>query len=370
MTAPGAPPPATPPTTPAPAPAQLTRRRRWLNLLRLTLAVAALVVLSRLVRATDLARAAEMVARAGWPLALVPVPTLVAMSLDAYGWRAILATLGHPMRWRHVLELRMSVEAIVLALPGGSVAGEAAKVALLRRRSAIPLTAGAASLALTKLLLTAADAGYLLLIAIALMFTGWPAGALPVRLALGGAAFTGVASIALGLVLYRSRLAARLAALLARVPSRRLRRWVSGQGSRFEELDRAASAFFEAPWARRWSCFVPFMLEWLVEGIETLIIVRCLGLPLGIGEVLALDGIGSLLRAVVVVVPAGLGIQDATQVMLLAQFGISDPIASGTAFIFIKRTKEVFWIVIGLLFLAVRRDLWQRQRQSKSEEGR
>jgi uncharacterized membrane protein YbhN (UPF0104 family) len=105
------------------------------------------------------------------------------------------------------------------------------------------------------------------------------------------------------------------------------------------------------------------MLEWLVEGLETLIIVRCLGLPLGIGEVLALDGIGSLLRAVVIVVPAGLGIQDATQVMLLSQFGISDPIASGTAFIFIKRTKEVFWIVIGLLFLAVRRDLWQRREQ-------
>jgi uncharacterized membrane protein YbhN (UPF0104 family) len=170
-----------------------------------------------------------------------------------------------------------------------------------------------------------------------------------------------VATVALALVLHRSRMAGRLAAGLARLPSARLRRWVQRTGPRFEELDGAARAHFAAAWRTRAACFVPFLLEWLVEGIETYVIVRCLGLSLSIGEVLALDGIGSLLRAVVIVVPAGLGVQDATQVMLLRQFGVSDPIATGAAFIFIKRTKEVFWIVMGLLFLAVRRDLWRRR---------
>ena len=66
-----------------------------------------------------------------------------------------------------MLELRLSVEAIVLAMPGGSVAGEAAKVALLRAARRDPLAVGAASLALTKLLLIACDAAYLLLAAIA-----------------------------------------------------------------------------------------------------------------------------------------------------------------------------------------------------------
>ena len=334
--------PAVPPTTTPPA--APPGRRRWLAALRLALAALTLAALAHLVRATEVARAASMVARAGWPLALVPVPTLVAMSLDAYGWRALLATLGSQVSWRRMLELRLSVEAIVLALPGGSVAGEAAKVALLRRRAGVPLTAGAASLALAKLLLIASDAVYLALIAAALWLGGWSVSALPVRLAL---------------VLRRSRLAARLAATLARLPGARLRRWVEDQGPRFEELDRAARAYFDAPRPRRWGCFVLFLLEWVVEGLETLIIVRCLGSSLGIGEVLALDGIGSLLRAVVIVVPAGLGVQDAAQVMLLAQFGVSDPIATAAAFIFIKRAKEVFWIVMGLLFLAARRDLWK-----------
>jgi len=327
--------------------------------LRIALVALMLVLLSRLVRASDVRRALAMVGHAGWPLVLVLAPTLIAMSLDALGWRAILATLGHGVRWLRMLELRLSVEALVLALPGGSVAGEAAKVALLRRRSGIPLSAGTASLALTKLQLIASDAIYLLVIAIALAIADGGAHTLPVRLALGGFVFTGVATVVMALVLRRSQLAARVASALARLPSARLRRWVEREMPHFRELDGAARAHFSAPWKTRLACFVPFMLEWLVEGAETLVIVRCLGSALGIGEVLALDGISSLLRAVIVVVPAGLGVQDAAQVMLLRQFGVADPIATGAAFIFIKRTKEVFWIVMGLSFLAVRRDLWR-----------
>src|SRR5882724_3580807 len=126
-----------PPDDPAPTPAPSPWRARVRALLRLALAVAVVLVLSRLVRAGDVERALDMVGRAGWPLALVLAPTLVAMSLDALGWRAILSTLGHAVPWRRMLELRLSVEALVLALPGVSVAGEAAKVALLRRRAGV-----------------------------------------------------------------------------------------------------------------------------------------------------------------------------------------------------------------------------------------
>ena len=73
-----------------------------------------------------------------------------------------------------MLELRLSVEAIVLAMPGGSVAGEAAKIALLERRAEVPLAAGAASLALTKLQLIASDALYLSLAGLSVGFLGRP----------------------------------------------------------------------------------------------------------------------------------------------------------------------------------------------------
>ena len=109
----------------------------------------------------DVARAAAVVKDAGAWLALVPLPTLVAMALDAEGWRRILIALGQRRAWRALLALRLGVESVVLALPGGAVAGEAMKLTLLGRRLAIPLPLGAASLTVTKTLLTAAAAVYL-----------------------------------------------------------------------------------------------------------------------------------------------------------------------------------------------------------------
>jgi uncharacterized protein (TIRG00374 family) len=340
-----------------------TRRQRvlWL-VLRLAVVAALFALLARLIHPGGVARARMLVGRMRWTLALVMLPTLIAMSIDALGWRMILRTLGHSVRWRRMLELRLSVEAIVLAMPGGSVAGEAAKVALLERRAEVPIGAGAASLALTKLQLIASDALHMLLAAIAVGFSGgrWQLN-LPAKLAFAGAALTAGVTVVLALLLHRSRSGSWLAPVIARLPSAPIRAWMERRRARFEELDVATRRHFASSRAARLACFLPFLCEWLVEAAETWLILRCVGTSLNLGQTLALDGIGSLLRAVVIVVPAGLGIQDATQLMLMQELNVPDPIATGAAFIFIKRTKEVFWIVIGSLFLAVRRDLWRRK---------
>jgi glycosyltransferase 2 family protein len=338
------------------------RRSRLLLVLRLAVVVALLALLARIIHPGDLARARGLVGRLRWSLALVLLPTLIAMAIDALGWRTILRTLGQRVRWRRMLELRLSVEAIVLAMPGGSVAGEAAKVALLERRAEVPLAVGAASLALTKLQLIASDAVYLLLAAITVGFTaaGWRLD-VPGKLAFAGAALTTVVTVVLALLLHRSQSGTWLARAIARLPSPAIRAWLERRRARFEELDRATRRHFESSRAARLACFVPFFTEWLIEAAETWLILRLVGTSLSLGQTLALDGVGSLLRAIVIFVPAGLGIQDAAQLMLMRELNVSDPIATGAAFIFIKRTKEVFWIVIGSLFLAVRRDLWRRK---------
>lgn len=342
------------------------RRQRLLLVLRLVVVAALLALLARLIHRLihpgDLARARALVGQMRWTLALVLLPTLIAMAIDALGWRTILRTLGQRVRWRRMLELRLSVEAIVLAMPGGSVAGEAAKVALLERRAEVPLAVGTASLALTKLQLIASDALYLLLagITVGLSADGWRLN-VPAKLAFAGAALTTVVTLVLALLLHRSQSGTWLARAIARLPSAAIRAWLERRRARFEELDRATRRHFEASRAARIACFVPFFAEWLIEGAETWLILRLVGTSLTLGQTLALDGVGSLLRAIVIFVPAGLGIQDAAQLMLMRKLNVTDPIATGAAFIFIKRTKEVFWIVIGSLFLAVRRDLWRRK---------
>ena len=337
-------------------------RRLLFRVLRVAVPLLVIVGIARLFRAEDLTRARSLVLQVGWPLGFVLLPTLVAMSLDAIGWRSILRTLGQArdVSWLRMVELRVSVESIVLALPGGSVAAEAAKVGLLSRRFQVASMAGAASLALTKLMLVTGDAIYMA-VATVLVLTAdrGPQVRTAAWLTAGGAVFTTVVAILLSLTLRRASLATRIARWLGKRRSERLRRWVEERQHRFEELDAAARGYFLSPRAARARCFAPFALEWFVEGLETFIILRCLGVPLGLGEALAVDSIGSLLRVIVFFVPAGLGIQDAAQILLLGGLGVPDPLATGAAFVLIKRTKEVFWIVIGMLLLVARRDLWR-----------
>ena len=355
-----------PPLTPA-APPRAGSSRWLLALARLALGVLVIVVLLRAIGTTDLARAAREVRGAGAWLVLVPLPTLLAMSLDSWAWRRILLVLGRAVSWRRLLELRLSVEAIVLALPGGSVAGEGMKLALMDRRMSIPFGTGAASLALTKALLTAAAAIYLGAGATWLLVTG-AAGAnpaatrLPALCGLAGAAFTALLAVGSIIVLRGGAAFVALSRWLSALPISAVRVWISKRRAAFDGVDAGARAFFAAPRREQLACFLPFVIEWLMEGVETFVILRCLHASVGFGDALVLDGVGSLLRTIVFFVPAGLGFQDGAQVALLGMLGVGDAPATGAAFIFIKRTKELFWIVTGATFLAVRRDSWQRPR--------
>jgi uncharacterized protein (TIRG00374 family) len=325
----------------------------------LVLLALALYGLSRLIHGEDLAQAFGLIRQVGWPLALVLLPTLVAMGLDVTGWRLILQALGASVRWRALFELRLSVEALVLLLPGGSVAGEPAKAALLTRRTDASLPHAVASLALTKAYLVLTDGVYL---AIAAAWAGADvllnrehATPLPARVAGISALAMTVVGLGLFALLRRASLATRLARALQHIRWARLRRWVVRREQSFQDVDATAAAFFSSRRRTKSAVFAAFLLEWLMEGAETLLIVRCLGLPLPLGPILAIDALGSLLRVVVFFVPAGLGVQDGALILLLGALGVPNPVAAGTALVLVKRAKEVFWIGTGTALLLANR---------------
>jgi uncharacterized membrane protein YbhN (UPF0104 family) len=212
-----------------------------------------------------------------------------------------------------------------------------------------------ASLALTKAYLVATDGVYLALAAL------WAAGDvlagrphatwLPARAAAGSAAAMLVVGVGLLVLLRRASVATRLARFLQRLPIARFRRFIAARERSFHDIDTTATAYFASRARTRAAVFASFLFEWLIEGTETLLIVRFLGLPLPLGPILSLDALGSLLRVVVFFVPAGLGVQDATLILLLAALGVPNPVAAGTALVLVKRSKELFWIAAGTTLL-------------------
>jgi uncharacterized membrane protein YbhN (UPF0104 family) len=325
------------------------RAERWLRIVVVAVGATAVV---RLVRAADLGEVTRLIERSGWPLALVLLPTAVAMGVDAEGWRLVLRALGSDVRWSALVRARLAVESIVLSAPGGPVAGEAIKVGLLSWRAGVPVPTGAASLALTKACLWGGEAIYLLAASAALAAGAAAATHGLLSLTLGGAAAVATLSALAFAVLRGGEAAARGGAWLARVPIERFRRWIEARREALATLDQSTRSFFAAPPSLRARCLAMFTLEWFVEGAETLLILRCIGVDISVGQALALDGVTSLLRAAAFFVPAGIGVQDVTQLLLLRRLGVSDASAAAAALIFIKRTKEVFWVFTGSLFLA------------------
>ena len=59
----------------------------------------------------------------------------------------------------------------------------------------------------------------------------------------------------------------------------------------------------------------------------------------------------SLTRSLAFFIPGGLGVMDSGYVSAFGSAGIANVVTAGAAFIVIKRSKELFWIVIGLFFM-------------------
>jgi uncharacterized membrane protein YbhN (UPF0104 family) len=86
--------------------------------------------------------------------------------------------------------------------------------------------------------------------------------------------------------------------------------------------------------------------------VETYLILRVRGADIGFVEAASIEVLLTFVRHVVFVVPAGLGVQDLGYVTGLAALGVPSAASLGAAFVLVKRSKELLWVVIGYVLLA------------------
>src|SRR5262249_6676076 len=98
-----------------------------------------------------------------------------------------------------------------------------------------------------------------------------------------------------------------------------------------------------------------FYVGWLVEALESYVLLRLVGAEISWAQLLALEASVAVIRSLTVFVPAGLGFQDAGYLAFFAAFKIPDATAVGTAFVILKRAKELVWVVVGYALLAAAR---------------
>jgi uncharacterized protein (TIRG00374 family) len=340
----------------AAAPAADTPQRWSPARLATTAASAALAafLLWRTFHAVDLTAVWALLAGRG-PVLLLPLGAYVlTMTVDSLGWRRLLGALGHHVSLTRLVGLRVSIEAIQLSLPWGSVISESLTPALLRQRFGVPLSEAIAATAARKCLFGSTQAGFLALAVVAggtllasvARATNTPTlpmallGVAAVLLMLTGSAMTMLAS---------GSVASWIRARLSAIRLSRLRSFLDRRHDGFGHFDTKAAHLFRP---RSLAGAAPFVFGvWMAETFETWLLLNALGVPVSFLEAIPIEAGASVLRILGVAVPAGIGVQEVGYVAFIAATGIPDPVSYGAAFAVVKRAKEALWTITGYSLL-------------------
>jgi uncharacterized protein (TIRG00374 family) len=341
----------------APRPSRLRSILRW------SFAALGVAGFANTLRHAELDRAGHLITSIGPVVVIVLAPWGIALALQAVGFARILRAIGRRVAFGGVFSAMLSAEAVLMSMPAGQAVAESINPYLLKRRCGVPIAEGLVATGTKKSLIVFANSIYM---GIAVAFgSSWLQQASPaltggrwlVALVIGAALGLLAAAIAMGRAISSGSLASRAHGLLRRIPVARLQRWLDEQRQGFTDTDGHATALSDTGGPALAAAAAAFLACWLVEGTEAWVILSLLGVHIPLAEVLAFEVVVSLLRSIAFMVPAGLGVQDASYVAFFGAFGIPDAATLGVAFVLVKRAKELFWIAAGFALFVVRGDL-------------
>jgi uncharacterized membrane protein YbhN (UPF0104 family) len=289
----------------------------------------------------------RLLAEAGPWCLLALLPFGVMLTADSIGWRLLFAPATRArVPLAAAFASRMAGEAVGQTLPSAGLAGEAASAWLLSKRTGVPLGETIGSLAARRVLLAPGHAA--MLAVAALLAAARPEVPAGLVAALAAASLgLALAAAAGARLLGRGQPFARLHLAIRRAPWAGLRAWAGGAAVRLRAADREAGRLLAGSWRPRAAAALVFALVFLVESLETFLLLRLLGAPVTLGQAVAVEPLVSLLRALAFFAPAGLGVQDLGYVALLRVVGAPGAAAVGPAFVLLKRLKELLWMGAG-----------------------
>ncbi|HEY1697886.1 MAG TPA: lysylphosphatidylglycerol synthase transmembrane domain-containing protein [Polyangiaceae bacterium] len=329
----------------------MSRTRIGLQILAAALAV---LVVGRIVLQADVATTLRTIGGAGPLILLGLVPFGIGMTFDAWGVVQLLRALGHRTSLAQMLPVRLASEALHITLPAGFVAADAATAVLLERRCQVPVADGVVASIARKWLVMRSHALYIAVGGVA----GWGAltalanalhvPALP-GIVVGSALVPFVLSAGVGAALLGRGTFARLHRVLARIPSKRLARWLASRGHDAVATDAQVVKLREARGVTA-SATLAFLGAWCLEALESALLLHLVGARVDLASVFAAEAGLSMVRSIVVFAPSGLGVVDLGYAAVVQAFGV-DP-AAAAAFVLLRRAKEAVWVLAGYLTLS------------------
>lgn len=288
-------------------------------------------------------------------LVVILLPSVLMYLLEAIGWRITLGRQASKVAFWRLFVIRTAGEVVNMTTPTAYIGGEPLKAFLLKRQG-ISMVDGLASVVTAKTTMTLAQVVFIL-IGIALMISHMNTAGVA---GLSGSSNASVlaASAGFGLLLFgtalfvlvqrRGLFMATLGVLRQsgiRIP------YLESREHRLRELDRTILEFY----ARDRRGFLlstgTFFLGWLAEALEAYAILYYLGAPADLQSAFSIAALSVFIKGGTFFIPGSVGAQDGGNLMLLLAYGYTD--VAGMTFALLRRLRELVWIVIGLVCLAI-----------------
>jgi glycosyltransferase 2 family protein len=286
--------------------------------------------------------------KARWLTPLVLLPYVVISICDAISWRLTLPfALRRRVPFATLVMSRMAGEAVNSVTPTATIGGEPLKAHLLRAYG-VPLSDGLASIVVCKTALTIAQSLFTALGFVGLLIVLGR----PMLGALWLVALLGVVGGFTFLLLHVQQ----------RNPATALWRWASRVFPRVQfvkrlepgvrDLDERLQDFYRGEqrafaWATGWN-----FVGWLFGVVEVQVMCTLIDHPLPWLEAFVIEAVAQPIRAVAIVVPGGIGIQEWGGVEFCTYLGMPEPVAA-TLWL-LKRGREIVFDIVGLAYLARR----------------
>ena len=319
-------------------------------MLKIFLLFVGLLTLALIVWHIGLGRIYDAAAQLG-PVALLVllIPSVIMYIVEAYGWKVTLGPSAKDIPFWRVLAIRTAGEVVNMTTPAAYVGGEPLKAYLLKKHH-VPIEEGLASVIIAKTTMTIAEVLFILL-GIALAF--WTVGAD------GSSGQTVVAALlSVGLLLFgtaafvfvqRRGLFTWLLELLRKIGLKIA--YLEAREEKLRSLDRTILEFYRHKRPVFYSSTGLFFLGWMAEALEVYVIIYYLGGPAMALSAISIGALSVFIKGGTFFIPGSLGAQDGGNVLLLTAFGYSD--VTGITFALLRRFRELVWIGVGMVALAV-----------------
>ncbi len=285
------------------------------------------------------------------PVALLVllIPSLIMYVVEAYGWKVTLGPSAKGIPFWRVLAIRTAGEVVNMTTPTAYAGGEPLKAYLLKKHH-VPMVEGLASVIIAKTTMTIAEVLFILL---GIASGVWLLGGNNSSGHIVAAALVSVGLLAFGTAAFvfvqRQGLFTWLLGFLRKVGLKIA--YLEAREEKLRSLDRTILTFYRDNRPAFYASTGLFFLGWMAEALEVYVIIYYLGGPAMALSAISIGALSVFIKGGTFFIPGSLGAQDGGNMLLLSAFGYSD--VTGITFALLRRFRELVWIGLGLLCLAL-----------------